>query len=130
MVENQGFLNKNAMFFAKLEEIICFLWYVKYINLEILQRKGFIMTKNDRIFVDGMAAVKMVEGVIQMSFFNNINNQREKCGEICMSQQAFLNAFGAMENLINQLVEAGIVQRNGNTPAEPPKAAADSPNFE
>ena len=61
------------MFFAKLEEIICFLWYVKYINLEILQRKGSIMTKNDRIFVDGMAAVKMVEGVIQMSFFNNIN---------------------------------------------------------
>ena len=40
------------------------------------------MTKNDRIFVDGMATVKMVEGVIQMSFFNNINNQREKCGEI------------------------------------------------
>ena len=88
------------------------------------------MTKNDRIFVDGMATVKMVEGVIQMAFFNNINNQREKCGEICMSQQAFLNAFGAMENLINQLVEAGIVQRSSNAQSEAPKATADSPNFE
>lgn len=91
------------------------------------------MTKNDRIFVDGMASVKMVEGVIQISFFNNINNQREKCGEICMSQQAFLNAFGAMENLIDQLVKAGIVQRHDN-PAENDgashKITGGSPNFE
>ena len=90
------------------------------------------MTKNDRIFVDGMATVKMVEGVIQMSFFNNINNQRENCGEICMSQQAFLNAFGAMENLIDQLVKAGIVQRNAENKSadNAPKTVAESPNFE
>ena len=88
------------------------------------------MTKNDRIFVDGMATVKMVDGVIHISFFNNVNNQRENCGEICMSQQAFLNAFGAMENLIDQLVNAGIVQRNtGNKEAEAPKAVSESPNF-
>lgn len=89
------------------------------------------MTKNDRIFVDGMATVKMVEGVIQMSFFNNINNQREKCGEICMSQQAFLNAFGAMENLVDQLVKAGIVQRNAekNSENNAPKTVSESPNF-
>lgn len=90
------------------------------------------MHKNDRIFVDGMATVKMVEGVIQMSFFNNINNQRENCGEICMSQQAFLNAFGAMENLIDQLVKAGIVQRNAENKSadNAPKTVAESPNFE
>ncbi len=91
------------------------------------------MNKNDRIFVDGMASVKMVEGVIQMAFFNNINNQREKCGEICMSQQAFLNAFGAMENLIDQLVAAGIVQRHDNPDANngaSHKVAGGSPNFE
>ena len=94
--------------------------------------KGLKMNKNDRIFVDGMATVKMVEGVIQMSFFNNINNQREKCGEICMSQQAFLNAFGAMENLVDQLVKAGIVQRNNNadTANNAPQAVSDSPNFD
>ena len=88
------------------------------------------MHKNDRIFVDGMATVKMVDGVIHMSFFNNINNQRENCGEICMSQQAFLNAFGAMENLIDQLVNAGIVQRNTEkTSPEAPQAVTESPNF-
>lgn len=88
------------------------------------------MNKNDKIFVDGMASVQMIEGIIRMSFFNNNNNQREKCGEICMSQQAFLNAFGAMENLIKQLVEAGIVQRGGNQEPGNSKVSSDSPNFE
>lgn len=91
------------------------------------------MNKNDRIFVDGMASVKMVEGVIQMAFFNNINNQREKCGEICMSQQAFVNAFGAMENLIKQMVDAGVLRRNTNaekTAESENNTSIGSPNFE
>ena len=98
------------------------------------------MHKNDRVFVDGMTSVKLMDGVVRMEFFNNLGTSRnpepESCGEIVMSQQAFLRAFNAMEDLVRQLVQAGVVKRRAageNAPAEgsgtvPPAEA--SPNFQ
>jgi hypothetical protein len=96
----------------------------------------FLMRKGDRIFVDGMSSVKMTNGVILMEFFNNnkTNNAQEDCGEIVMSQQAFLRAYNAMDDLLKQMIAAGIVRRNDDAaPAGGEGAvrpAAVSPNFD
>ena len=74
------------------------------------------MQKSNRVFVDGMSSVKLMDGVVRMEFFNNLGTTREPqpqpCGEIVMSQQAFLRAYNAMEDLMRQLVQAGIVKRH------------------
>jgi len=94
------------------------------------------MQKNDRIFVDGMSSVKLMDGVVRMEFFNNLGSSRdprpEPCGEIVMSQQAFLRAYNAMEDLMRQLVQAGIVKRHteGGEGAGDAAAPGGSPNFQ
>ena len=89
------------------------------------------MRKGDRIFVDGLATVKMSNGVILMDFFNNNSNDvQESCGEIVMSQQAFLRAYNAMDDLLKQMIAAGIVRRNDNADAAAPAANSASPNFD
>ena len=90
------------------------------------------MRKGDRIFVDGVASVKMTNGVIFMEFFNNnSNNVRENCGEIVMNQQAFLHAYNAMDDLLKQMIAAGIVRRNDNADGNAaPAANSASPNFD
>lgn len=93
------------------------------------------MNKNDRIFVDGMASVKMANGVVLMDFFNNRkqagNMVQESCGEIVMTQQAFLQAYSAMDDLLKKMIDAGLVRRNDNAaPANAPAADSASPNFE
>lgn len=96
------------------------------------------MQKNDRVFVDGMSSVVLMDGVIRMAFFNNRGTARdpeqEPCGELVMSQQAFFRAFNAMEDLMHQLIEAGIVKRNPAADAAAGSAdsagAEASPNFQ
>ena len=90
------------------------------------------MRKGDRIFVDGLATVKMANGVILMDFFNNnANDVQESCGEIVMSQQAFLRAYNAMDDLLKQMIAAGIVRRNDNADGNAaPAADSASPNFD
>ena len=91
------------------------------------------MRKGDRIFVDGLATVKMSNGVILLDFFNNKENDvQESCGEIVMSQQAFLRAYNAMDDLLKQMIAAGIVRRKGDAEAAPnaPAGSSVSPNFE
>ena len=97
----------------------------------------FIMNRNERIFVDGLATVKLSNGVVQFEFFNNDESNgatvQERCGQIVMPQQAFLQAFGTMEELMNKMIAAGLVRRTTETPAATPaqqKPAAGSPNFE
>ena len=105
------------------------------------------MPKN-RIFADGMESISFTEGLIRMDLYNlsqtkNGNNSsnpvHEVDQELIMTPQGFVRAFAAMERLVNQLVDAGILKRN-NVPqenkaaAEASKASAPaisvSPNFE
>ena len=96
------------------------------------------MQKSDRVFVDGMSSVKLMDGVVRMEFFNNLGTTREPqpqpCGEIVMSQQAFLRAYNAMEDLMRQLVQAGIVKRHTEGENENGDAGIGtggaSPNFQ
>ena len=94
------------------------------------------MNKDDRIFVDGLASVKMTNCVVIMNFYNNIERNgvkaQEDCGEIIMSQQSFLQAYSAMDDLLKKMIDAGLVRRNNgdSTPAAAPAANNASPNFE
>ena len=68
-----------------------------------------------------------------MDFFNNNeNNAPESCGEIVMSQQAFLRAYNAMDDLLKQMLAAGVIRRTDNAKegAPAPKSNSASPNFE
>jgi hypothetical protein len=94
------------------------------------------MRKGDRIFVDGLSTVKMTDGVIVMEFFNNRKSAgadiEEPAGEVVMGQRGFLRAYQAMEDLINKMEQAGIVQRKSGNQANgaPSNPEPASPNFE
>ena len=90
------------------------------------------MHKGDRIFVDGLATVKMTNGVVLLEFYNNNSNgSKDSCGEIVMSQQAFLHAYSAMDDLVKKMIDAGLVRRNENAENgdNAPVAESASPNF-
>ena len=92
------------------------------------------MQKKDRIFVDGLQTVKVSDGVVFLGFYNNIGTSKEPvadpCGEIVMTRQAFLSAFSTMEEIVGQMVKAGIAKRRTEEqPKEESKGPA-SPNFQ
>ena len=97
------------------------------------------MHKDERIFVDGLGTVKLSSGVVQFEFFNNttVNGQevKESCGQIVMPQQAFLLAYGAMDELMKKMLDAGLIRRKDDAaapaaPAAAPQKSTGSPNFE
>ena len=101
------------------------------------------MQKNDRIFVDGLHTVKVSDGVVFLEFYNNAGTTKEPvvdpCGKIVMTRQAFLSAFSAMEEVVGQMVKAGIVKRRteeqqpkGSTEKQPQAGSKEpvSPNFQ
>ena len=94
-----------------------------------------------RIFVDGVESISMVEGMIHLELFNyipgpkpeNSGTPREKGSELIMPPQGFLRAFAAMEQLVQQLADAGVISRSkpqaaASAPDESRKAP-ESPNF-
>ena len=97
------------------------------------------MKDTGKVFYDGMENIRLVDGVIHMTFYNLTGSgneeKKESAGEIVLSQQAFLRAFGAMGNLVSQLEKAGLVKRKNledpkPVPGEGGAAAAGSPNFQ
>ena len=106
------------------------------------------MSKN-RIFADGMESISFTEGLIRMDLYNlaspkNGENtatpKHEVDQELIMNPQGFIRAFAAMERLVNQLVDAGLIKRGNNqNPQNAPAAQKNensgssisvSPNFE
>ena len=101
-----------------------------------------------KVFYDGLENIRLTDGVIHMAFYHFAGNgneeKREPAGEIVLSQQAFLRAFGAMESMVAQLEKAGLVKRKGPEDVKPavpgetkpvpggsgPAPAAGSPNFQ
>lgn len=97
------------------------------------------------LFADGIGEITLAGGMVRMdlvSLVGSQNNQEEKprleaSQRIVMPPDGFLRSFSAMENLVKQLIEAGLVKpRDGEDAAtavgadisgtsKPPK----SPNF-
>ncbi|MDD3153792.1 MAG: hypothetical protein PHS41_02915 [Victivallaceae bacterium] len=93
-----------------------------------------------RVFADGMESVSLTDGMIRCELYcvtplrdagkTAVPPEHDVFGELLMTPQSFIRAYGAMEDLIRQLTEAGIVKRSANpTPKDAPAASTVSPNF-
>ena len=78
------------------------------------------MSEKKEIFADGIGQIHFVGGMVRYDF---VTLQPEADGQapvpqsnvrIIMPPQGFLSAFNSMQQLIDKLVEAGVLQKNEN----------------
>jgi hypothetical protein len=101
------------------------------------------MDNKDEIFADTVGEISLTGGMVRMDLVSLIGSQSSddnkprlapKC-RIVMPPEGFLRSFSAMENLVKQLIDAGLIRQNQQNEAAgtgqkttanaPPK----SPNF-
>jgi ribosomal protein S19E (S16A) len=95
-----------------------------------------------RNFVDGVETISFMEGMVHLELFNYIPGSQKQKGqrpdleiteELIMTPQGFLRAFAAMQKLVNQLEQAGVVRKNDNAaPVIQPEVVEEgnsSPNW-
>ncbi len=103
------------------------------------------MDSNREIFADGIGEITLSGGMVRLDLVAMVGTQKDKSQppkmefrqRVVMPPDGFLRSFSAMENLVKQLIDAGLVKpRDGENSAnsvttsanqgtEPPK----SPNF-
>ena len=96
-------------------------------------------------FADGIGEITLAGGMVRMDLVTMVGRPKDSesqpqlavSGRVVMPPDGFLRSFSAMENLVKQLIEAGLVKPRDNAgsgnpvsagenaPSEPPK----SPNF-
>jgi hypothetical protein len=97
------------------------------------------------IFADGIGEINLSGGMVRLDLVTLVGSQNdpeskprlEVSKRIVMPPDGFLRSFSAMENLVKQLIEAGLVKpREGEAGGQPVSAAkpeteggAKSPNF-
>lgn len=98
-------------------------------------------------FADGIGEISLAGGMVRMDLVSLVGTQNdeknppklEKTHRIVMPPDGFLRSFSSMENLVKQLIEAGLVKpRDGATDGtasvsvennDSGSAPAKSPNF-
>jgi hypothetical protein len=93
-------------------------------------------------FADGIGEITLSGGMVRMDLVTLVGTQNdpenkprlELSKRIVMPPDGFLRSFSAMENLVKQLIDAGLVKpRDGEQPVSAAKPAVDggakSPNF-
>ena len=97
------------------------------------------MTAPQEVYADTMGEITLSGGMVRIELVS-LAGGKTKEGEtpsfeprmrVVMSPDGFLRSFSAMENLVKQLVDAGLVKQKGNA-AKPDAATGDSaksPNF-
>ena len=101
--------------------------------------------EQNEVFADGIGEITLAGGMVRMDLVTLVGNQNDKenppklqfCRRVVMPPDGFLRSFSAMENLVKQLIEAGLVKpRDGETGGNPVStgdagetAAPKSPNF-
>lgn len=103
------------------------------------------MDTQRELFADGIGEITLVGGMVRMSLVSLVGSRREgdqprfeTRERIIMPPDGFLRSFSAMEDLVKQLINAGLVKPKEtdasaaaasppvrSEPAKPPK----SPNF-
>jgi hypothetical protein len=103
------------------------------------------MDTQRELFADGIGEITLVGGMVRMSLVSLVGSRREgdqprfeTRERIIMPPDGFLRSFSAMEDLVKQLINAGLVKPKDTDaaavaaaaplrtePAKPPK----SPNF-
>jgi len=77
------------------------------------------MADQNQLFVDGVFNVAIQDGAVRVDFFQLSPTQRDAEGKparqfahrLIMSPQGFLQTYSAMDQLVKQLEERGLVQR-------------------
>ena len=78
------------------------------------------MSEKKEIFADGIGQIHFAGGMVRYDF---VTLQPESDGQapvpqsnvrIIMPPQGFLSAFNSMQQLIDKLLEAGVLQKNEN----------------
>ena len=99
------------------------------------------MDGSKEIFADGIGEIVLSGGMVRMDLVALTGSQRETDEKpklefrqrVVMPPDGFLRSFSAMEDLVRQLVEAGLVKpRDGSTvtaAAKPEEDKPTSPNF-
>lgn len=79
------------------------------------------MTAKKEIFADGIGQIHFAGGMVRFDFVTLQPDEEGKkdpvavCSErVIMPPQGFLNAFNSMQNLIDKLLDAGVLQKNEN----------------
>jgi len=77
------------------------------------------------IYADGIGQIHFAGGMVRFDFVtlqpaaDGKGEPTPLCKEhIIMPPQGFLNAFNSMQNLIDKLLEAGVLQKNENAVAK------------
>ncbi|MBU8902444.1 MAG: hypothetical protein KOO69_06870 [Victivallales bacterium] len=74
-----------------------------------------------RRFVDGIESISFMEGMVHIELFNYIDGSQKGKGrrpepevaeELIFNPQGFLQAFTAMQNLVGQLEDAGVIKKS------------------
>ncbi|MBX3419357.1 MAG: hypothetical protein KF851_17260 [Pirellulaceae bacterium] len=100
------------------------------------------MKQLEEIFADTIGEISLAGGMVRMDLVSLVGNQgndenkprfEPKC-RIVMPPEGFLRSFSAMENLVKQLIDAGLIRPNqpGNGPvggSAPVNPTPKSPNF-
>ncbi|NCW86010.1 MAG: hypothetical protein EBV69_07915 [Oxalobacteraceae bacterium] len=83
-------------------------------------------------YVDGIDSISMVDGVVRfelvtISQINGDKAQANKVGGMAMSVQGFVRTYDQMTQVINKLVEQGVLKKRDALEA-PQEAPKDSEN--
>ena len=82
------------------------------------------MDRKQEVFADGIGQIHFAGGMIRFDFVTLQPEQEGKAPipasnlRIIMPPQGFLSASHSMQQLIDKLVEAGVLQKNGTAAAE------------
>ena len=82
------------------------------------------MDRKQEVFADGIGQIHFAGGMIRFDFVTLQPEQEGKAPipasnlRIIMPPQGFLSALHSMQQLIDKLVEAGVLQKNGTAAAE------------
>ena len=100
------------------------------------------MTASQDIFADGIGEITLSGGMVRMDLVTLVGSQNnpedkprlETSQRVVMPPDGFLRSFSAMENLVKQLIDAGLVKPKDGEQAAPAaqpeaKGGANSPNF-
>ena len=93
----------------------------------------------DQRYCDGVEEVSITSGIVRVDFFHYAAGARGKDGRpprelshrVLLSPEAFVQAYTALEQVVKQLQEKGLLQRKngGAAGGKAPAKGAKSPNF-
>ena len=95
------------------------------------------MSESKDIFADGIGEITLAGGMVRMDLVNLVGSQKDSekkpklefSQRIVMPPDGFLRSFSAMENLVKQLIEAGLVKPRDGEKVAAKSPDAKSPNF-